>query len=75
VKSGGAAQALGPVDGSYNRIIPFRQQEFVNAFVEWVVIDNVKHRKAAFNRLRRVFKIANMQATNALPQHNNTIAL
>jgi hypothetical protein len=75
VKPGGAAQASGPIHGGYERVIPFRQQEFVNAFVEWVVMDNVKHRKATSDRLRRAFKIANMQATNALPQHNNTIAL
>ena len=29
-----ATQASGPVDGSYERVIPFRQQEFVNAFIE-----------------------------------------
>jgi hypothetical protein len=38
-------------------------------------MDNVKHRKATSDRLRRAFKIANMQATNALPQHGSTIAL
>ena len=67
VKPSGAAQALGPIYGGYKRVIPFCQQEFVNAFVKWVVIDNVKHRKATSNRLQRAFKIANMQSTNALP--------
>jgi hypothetical protein len=67
VKPGGLPQALGPVDGGYERVIPFRQQEFVNAFTEWVVMDNVKHRKAASERLRRAFKIANMQSVAALP--------
>jgi hypothetical protein len=68
------AQASGPIHEGYEHIIPFRQQEFVNAFTEWVVMDNIKHRKAASTRLRRAFKIANMQAVNALPQHNSTIA-
>jgi hypothetical protein len=30
-------------------------------------MDNVKHRKVAFDYLQKVFKIANMQAINALP--------
>jgi hypothetical protein len=41
-------------------VIPFRQQEFINAFVKWVIIDNIKSRKAASPRLKRAFKIANM---------------
>ena len=65
-------QASGPVDGGYERAIPFRQQEFINAFVEWVVMDNIKSRKAASPRLKRAFKIANMQAANALPSSHNT---
>jgi hypothetical protein len=28
------AQASGPVKGSYNKVIPFCQQEFKNAFLE-----------------------------------------
>jgi hypothetical protein len=59
-------QASGVVDGSYERVIPFRQQEFKNAFLEWVILDNVKHRKAASKRLKRAFKIANMQAASSL---------
>jgi hypothetical protein len=65
-------QASGPVDGGYERTIPFRQQEFINAFIEWVVMDNIKSRKAASPRLKRAFKIANMQAANALPSSHNT---
>lgn len=68
------AQASGPISGSYERVIPFRQQEFLNAFVEWVVMDNVKHRKAASARLKRAFKIANMQCVAALPEYSGTIA-
>ena len=68
------AQASGLIHEGYEHIIPFRQQEFVNAFTEWVVMDNIKHRKAASTRLRRAFKIANIQAVNALPQYNGTIA-
>jgi hypothetical protein len=68
------AQASGPVDGGYERIIPFRQQEFVNAFTEWVVMDNVKHRKAASARLKRAFKIANMQCVKALPEYHGSVA-
>jgi hypothetical protein len=36
-------------------------------------MDNIKARKAVSPRLRRAFKIANMQAANALPLHNNTV--
>ena len=60
-------QASGIIQGNYERVIPFRQREFKNAFLEWVVLDNVKHRKAASKRLRRAFKIANIQAASSLP--------
>jgi fructose-1,6-bisphosphatase len=62
------------VNRSYERVIPFRQQKFINAFIKWVVLDNVKHRKACSTRLKRAFKIANIQAVSALPKHYNTIA-
>jgi hypothetical protein len=65
----GVIQASGIIDGSYERVIPFRQQEFQNAFIEWVVLDSVKHRKAASKRLKRCFRIANMQSTAAFPSH------
>jgi hypothetical protein len=66
-------QASGPVNGAYDRIIPFRQQEFVNAFIEWVIMDNVKYRKATSKRLKRAFKIANIQAYNAIPASGSTL--
>jgi hypothetical protein len=50
------AQALGH-SGDYERVIPFRQQEFKNAFLEWVILDNIKHRKAASFRLRRLSRL------------------
>jgi hypothetical protein len=34
MKPSGAAQASGPIDGGYERIILFCQQEFVNVFIE-----------------------------------------
>jgi len=37
-------------------------------------MDNIKHRKAASDRLRRAFHIANMQASAALPKHHMTVA-
>jgi len=73
-RPGVGAQPSGPVDGSYERVIPFRQQEFINAFIEWIVLDNVKHRKACSARLKRAFKIANIQAVSALPKHHDTMA-
>jgi hypothetical protein len=66
-------QTSGPIDGSYDRIMLFRQQEFVNSFIEWVIMDNVKIRKAISKRLKRAFKIANQQAANALPASGNTV--
>jgi hypothetical protein len=68
-RGGNGIQASGIVDGSYERVIPFRQREFKNAFLEWVILDNVKHRKAASKRLKRAFKIANLQAASSLPSH------
>jgi hypothetical protein len=62
-----AAQASGIIDGSYEHVMPFRQREFQNAFIEWVILDSVKHRKAASKRLKRCFRIANMQSVNAFP--------
>jgi hypothetical protein len=64
---GDGVQASGVVDGGYERVIPFRQQEFKNAFMEWVILDNVKHRKAASKRLKQAFKIANIQALSSIP--------
>lgn len=69
------AQALGPVDRSYKRVIPFCQQEFTNAFLEWMIIDNIKLRKASSIRLKRAFKIANTQAANAISSSYSTTAL
>ena len=69
-----AAQASGIVEGSYEKVIPFRQLEFKNAFLEWVMLDDIKHRKACSNRLRRAFKIANLNASKALPASPSTIA-
>ncbi len=64
---GDGVQASGIVDGRYERVIPFRQREFKNAFMEWVILDGVKHRKAASKRLKRAFKIANIQASSSIP--------
>jgi hypothetical protein len=50
-------------------VIPFRQREFKNAFLEWVILDNVKYRKAVSKRLKRAFKIANIQAASSIPGH------
>lgn len=66
------ALASGVVGSNYEEIIPFRQLEFRNAFTKWVIMDNVKHRKAASINLRRMFKIANIQALNALPTSHST---
>ena len=71
--SGKPAQPSSVVKGSYEKVIPFRQLEFKNAFLEWVILDDVKHRKASSDRLRRAFKIANREASNALPSSYNTI--
>ncbi len=67
------AQASGTVNGAYDQVIPFRQQEFYNAFLEWIICDSVKHRKAASKRLIRCFKIANIDAAKALPASHSTI--
>ncbi|KAG4436293.1 hypothetical protein IFR05_008233 [Cadophora sp. M221] len=67
------AQPSGIVNSDYDRVIPFRQQEFKNAFLEWIICDNVKHRKAAFGRLKRCFIIANRDVANALPTSHATI--
>jgi hypothetical protein len=65
--NGTGIQASGVIDGGYERVIPFRQREFKNAFLEWIILDNVKHRKAASKRLKRAFKIANMHAASSIP--------
>jgi hypothetical protein len=67
-------QALGIVDGSYKRVIPFRQLEFRNAFLEWVIMDNIKYRKAASKRLQRAFRITNAEASKALPTLPSIVA-
>ena len=35
--------------------------------MEWVILDNVKYRKAVSKRLKRAFKIANIQAASSIP--------
>lgn len=46
-------QPSGPVNGGYEKVLPFRQQEFKNALLEWIICDNVKHRKVCSKRLKR----------------------
>jgi hypothetical protein len=70
----GPAQASGVVDGSYKRIIPFREVEFKAVFFEWMICDNIKQRQASSPRLLQLFKIANLQAAKALLESNTTIA-
>lgn len=65
-------QASGIINGAYERVIPFRQKEFKNAFLEWVILDDIKHRKAASTRLKRLFRIANNQAADNLPEDTTT---
>jgi hypothetical protein len=67
------AQPSSIVDGSYKRVILFRQLEFKNAYLEWVILDDVKHKKAASKRLKLCFCIANIQAVDNIPV-NSTIA-
>ncbi len=69
----GRAQASGIVNNRYEQVIPFRQQEFKNAFLEWIICDNVKHRKAASKLLKRAFKIANIEAEKAIPDSHSTV--
>ena len=54
--------------------IPFRQLEFKNAFLQWVILDDIKQRKASSINLRRLFQIANSQAAELLPTSHSTIA-
>jgi len=68
-------QASGIINSTnYEKIVPFRQQEFKNAFLEWVICDGIKQRKACSKRLARCFKIANMQTANAFPRSESTVA-
>lgn len=67
------AQASGFVDGDPQRVIPFRQKEFKNAFMKWVILDDVKQRKATSKHLKTMFRIANAELLNALPNSNTTV--
>lgn len=67
-------QASGIVDGGYEQVIPFRQLEFKNALLEWIICDNIKHKKATSPRLLRAFKIANNAAASSVPTSSTTIA-
>jgi 5'(3')-deoxyribonucleotidase len=55
-------------------VILFRQQEFKNAFLEWILLDRIKHRKAVSKRLKRCFQIANIQAIEAFPMSCSIVA-
>jgi hypothetical protein len=46
----------------------------MNAFFEWIIMDDIKLRKAASKRLRCAFAIANVQCVNALSKSSTTIA-
>ena len=67
------AQSSGVVNSSYEKVILLRIQEFKNAFLEWVILDDISHRKACSKRLLRVFKIANLKASRALPSSPSLI--
>ena len=69
------AQASGIVNGDPNRQIPFRQKEFKNAFLKWVILDDIKARKAASKHLKRMFRIANEEAIEALPAAASTVGI
>lgn len=69
------AQASGFEDGDTNRVIPFRQKEFKNAFLKWVILDDVKARKAASKHVQNMFRIANNDAVNTLPSASSTVAI
>jgi len=68
------AQPSGYVGSDPNRVIPFRQKEFKNAFLKWIILDDVKARKAASKHLKRMFRIANHEVINALPDSDSTVA-
>ena len=61
------AQPSSVINSSYEKVIILRIQEFKNAFLEWVILDDISHRKACSKRLLRVFKIANLKALRVLP--------
>lgn len=68
------AQASGFVDGDPSRVIPFRQKEFKNAFLKWVILDDIKARKAASKHLKILFRIANEQTITSIPASDSTVA-
>lgn len=70
----GPAQPSGNIDGNPQHVIPFRQKEFKNAFLKWVILDDIKAKKAASKYLKRMIRIINQDATNALPASDSTVA-
>lgn len=62
------------MDGDPNCVIPFRQKEFKNAFLKWVILDDVKAQKAASKHLKRMFRIANNEVVNSIPSSGSTVA-
>jgi hypothetical protein len=42
-------------------------------FLEWVILDDIKHCKAVLARLKRLFRITNNQAADNLLEDTTTI--
>jgi len=67
------AQPSGYISSDPSKVIPFRQKEFKNAFLKWIILDDIKARKAASKHLKNMFRIANHEVINALPTAHGTI--
>jgi hypothetical protein len=68
-------QASGPVDGNYDRILPFQELAFKAALMALIILDRIKYKKLTSGRFACVINIANSQAVAAIPTSHNTFAL
>jgi hAT family C-terminal dimerisation region len=69
-----STQASGPVDGSYERIIPFQQDAFKAALCKLVILDRIKYKKITSGRFAALINITNSQAVPAIPSSHSTLA-
>jgi hypothetical protein len=72
-KEAGQSQSDPSGATGYRLVQPFRRQAFKNAFIEYVLLDNLSHRQAASKRLERCFKLANPMTQEVLPDSPTTM--
>jgi len=69
-----SVQASGLVGGSYDQVIPFKQDAWKAALCKLVILDRIKYSKIVSRNFANLINIANTQAVAAIPSSTSTLA-